>query len=173
MKKSELMYNYLLQYSDLENLTLREFKDRIEKLKGVNLKDLRISDLTFYNGNPILPSEGVYIFREGKSFVYVGKVTSMSFTERIPKHFDTRTFAWFNRLLKIICEKKTEKEITNENLVEASKFTFDNLNLILINFKKRERINPIEKLLRASTNTLNKFKTLRITDNNLIIKNYE
>ena len=167
------MDNYLLQYSDLENLTLREFKDKVEKLQGINLKDLKISDLTFYNGNPILPSEGVYIFREGTNFVYVGKVTSMSFTERIPKHFDTRTFAWFNRLLKIICEKKNEKEITDENLIEASKFAFKNLNLILINFTKRERINSIEKLLRASTNTLNRFKTLGITDNNLIIKNYE
>ncbi len=42
------MNKYLLQYSDLENLTLREFKDSIEKLKGLNLKDLKISDLTFH-----------------------------------------------------------------------------------------------------------------------------
>jgi hypothetical protein len=167
------MNDYLIEFSDIENYTLKEFLDHIDNINGLSLKELKVSDLSYYNKKPIWPGEGVYLFREGKEILYVGKVSSMSFTERIAKHLDLRPFAWFNRLLKIICQKKFNKEISKENLIETSKYAFDNLNLILINFKKRDKINSIEKLLRASTNTLNKFKTVRVKNNDLIINNYK
>jgi len=160
------MDNYLLNYEKLSQLTINEFLKKIEATEGKVLRELKVSDLTYYNNAPIIPAEGVYIFREDKKIIYVGKVTSMSFTERIPKHFDTRHKAWFNRLLKIICEKHPDYKspITDENLRTASKYAFENLNLVLINFENRDRINSIEKLIRATTNTLNKFKTLREND---------
>lgn len=66
-----------------------------------------------------------------------------------------------NSLLKIISKKELGHETQNDNNLKiASEYAFDNLNLILINFEKRNRINRTERLLRSCARPLNKFKIL-------------
>lgn len=170
--------NYLLQYSEVKNYSLGKFKEEIDDLEGIKVSGLKISNLNYHKGENIYPGMGVYIFREGKKFKYVGKVSSMSFTERIPKHFDTRPYAWFNSLIKTVLQHEVRSEIKNVEAAEyqkVAKHIYDNYNLVLINFEEEKdfgHINKIETLLRASTSPLNKFKTKRVGDDELIISAY-
>jgi len=176
--------DYLINYQEVKDLNLESFIRIIKSKKGRKLSELKVKDLTYHNGEIIYPGEGVYIFRDTKNdnrIILVGKVTSMSFTERISKHFDVRRNAWFNRLLKIVWENKNPNinadNIKDENLIEISKSVFSRMDIVLINFiyehnKSRKKINRIEKLLRASTKTLNKFKTIKINDFGIIIDKY-
>jgi len=164
--------NFLLEFEDLEKLSIGNLLDKIKESDGKPLNEFRLMDLSYHNGNQINPGIGVYIFRREKEIVLVGKVSSMSFTERIGKHLDFRHGAWFNRLLILICERQLNIKVNDENLRIASKYAFDNLNLILINFKNRERINRTERLLRSCTNTLNKFRNLKESNLEKIVKDY-
>jgi hypothetical protein len=164
--------NYLIEYDEIRHFSIENCLQRIKSCDGKKLSDLKVMDLSYHNGKAIYPGEGVYIFREGTSFRHVGKVSAMSFTERIAKHFDLRKGAWFNRLLKIICEKKLEIEVTDENLRIASNYAFKNLNLVLINFKEKKRIDRIERMFRASTDTLNRFKGERVKSREIIVDEY-
>jgi hypothetical protein len=176
--------DYLINYQTVKELNLESFIRTIKSKKGKKLSELKVKDLTYHNGEIIYPGEGVYIFRDIKNdnkIILVGKVTSMSFTERISKHFDIRKNAWFNRLLKIVWENENPNidtdYIKDENLIEISKSVFSRMDIVLINFiyehdKSRKKIYKIEKLLRASTETLNKFKTIRIDDFGIIIDKY-
>ncbi|MEQ8684634.1 MAG: hypothetical protein RIE86_05040 [Imperialibacter sp.] len=159
--------DYLIEYSDIETGSIQSLIDRLDQINGKDLNELRVQDLSYHNGEPIWPGQGVYIFRKGKRILYVGKVSSMSFTERISKHFDFRSFAWMNTLLKLISKKELEHETQDhDSLKRASRYAFENLNLILINFETRDRINRTERLLRSCARPLNKFK-------NLTEKNFE
>ncbi len=163
---------YLLEYDNLKNLSIKAMLEAIHDTKGIRLDELKVRDLTYHNGTELFPGEGNYLFREEKKIIYVGKCSSMSFTERIAKHFDIRHFAWMNRLLKIICEKRLNLEINNKNLLLASKYSFENLNLVLINFSDRARINRTERLLRACSEPLNKFKNIKIKNLDIIVNEY-
>ena len=92
--------NHLLQYEDVCSLTINDLLNEINQKDGVKLNQLKVMDLTYHNKEPIYPGIGVYIFRNDKDILLVGKVSSMSFTERIAKHFDLRKGAWFNTLVK-------------------------------------------------------------------------
>jgi len=164
--------NYLIDYEHVKNSSITDFLEIVSKAEGKRLNELKVQDLTYQNGKEIWPGEGVYIFRNNREIVYVGKARSMSFTERVPKHFDFRHFAWFNRLLELICTKTLGLEWNDENAKKASSYAFKNLNLVLINFKDRDRINRIERLLRASTESLNKFKNLKVKNFNIKLDDY-
>lgn len=84
---------YLIQYRDIENATIQNLLDKLDLIEGKALNELKVQDLSYHNGIPIWPGQGVYLFRKGKRVLYVGKVSSMSFTERIAKHYDFRSFA--------------------------------------------------------------------------------
>ena len=58
------------------------------------------------------------------------------------------------------------------NLKIASKYAFENLNIVLINFSNRDRINRTERLLRSCTQPLNKFKKLTQKNLEKIVKEY-
>lgn len=162
MKKDD----FLIEYKNIEKKSIQDLLDILNQTEGKKLNDLKVQDLSYHNGKPIWPGEGVYIFRDDKRVVYVGKVSSMSFTERIAKHFDFRSFAWMNRLLKLLSQKELKHEKQDhDNLKIASKYAFDNLNIVLLNFQSRARINRTERLLRSCTEPLNKFKNL--TERNL------
>lgn len=156
--------NYLIEYEDLMASSINNLLETIRKVPGKKIDELRVKDLTYHNSKEIWPGEGVYLFRDKDEVIYVGKATSMSFTERIPKHFDFRQFAWFNRLLELICKRILELEWNDENAKKSSKYAYENLNLVLINFTHRERIGRIERLLRSCTESLNKFKYLKEDD---------
>lgn len=164
--------NYLIEYEDVKESSIQHLLETLENTEGKLLNDLKVKDLTYHNLTEIWPGEGVYIFREDKKVIYVGKARSMSFTERVAKHFDFRHFAWFNRLLELICTKLLELSWNDENAKKASQYAFQNFNLVLLNFKERERIDRTERLLRSCTNPLNKFKKLHVSNLNKIVNKY-
>ncbi|MDY3338760.1 hypothetical protein PG279_06160 [Riemerella anatipestifer] len=95
----------------------------------------------------------------------VGKARSNSFTERIPKHFDFRPKAWFNRLLFITCREYYKAEINDENFKRSSKYVFEHGRLLLVNMKKSEQIDKFENILRGTTGALNKFRNKKYDGN--------
>jgi hypothetical protein len=164
--------DYLIEYDTLRGFSIRDLLKTIEKTKGKRLDELKVMDLTYHNSIEIWRGEGVYIFKEQKRIIYVGKASSMSFTERIPKHFDLRHDAWFNRLLELICIKILGLEWNDENAIISSKYAFKNLNLVLINFKDRKQIDRIERLLRSCAEPLNEFKKLKEKNHDKSLDDY-
>lgn len=159
------MKNYIIEFENYEDFTLGDFIEVIRKTEGIPLNELKVKDLTYYNDELIEGGCGVYIFKEKEDIILVGKAEIVSFTERIAKHFDLRTNAWFNRLLYVISMKKLGFEAKDEKSYrEASKYAFNNCSLVLINIKnnsntqKPSKISILETVLRGSANPLNKFK---------------
>lgn len=130
------MNQFLFEYSEIENCSLGEIKVFIEKSRGILLEELKLKDLTEFNGKKIFPGIGVYIFRDKNRIIYVGKTTSRSFTDRIPSHFDMREVSKMNTLLKKVFKKYIfkDKEDSYEWLFPAHDYAFDNFSLILIHF---------------------------------------
>jgi len=169
------METYLLQFDKIKNLSAREFIDLINSIKGAPLKDLKLYDLSYFNGQRILPGIGVYVFKDSNAPIYVGKCSSSSFIERIPKHFDSRKVAWFHRLLELIALKKLgSKIISDDSLLKASDYAFENTTLILINFSIDQKVSIkfLEKLLRIILKPLNKFKNKKLKDYNMTVAEY-
>ena len=147
---------FLIQFNLVEAIDVKSLIKKVSLMDGIDLRLLKVKDLTFHNDDVIYPGNGVYLFREGRQVVYVGKCSSMSFMERIPNHFDIRVGAYQNTLLKYICKRKFQKQVTDENLLEASRYCFEHFNLILINFTNKTKINRLETLLRNCCNPINK-----------------
>lgn len=144
--------NYLINYS---NKSIDDLIKEVNITDGIPLKDLKIRDLTYYQGQPIRSGIGVYIFKSETRCYYVGNCVARCFAERIPSHFDLRKVGWFNSLLKHIINKELlENEITDEGLHRAAEFVFENLSLVLINFEYDEnyecqkiKINNLERIM--------------------------
>ena len=70
---------------------------KIENIGGVSVGELKITDL-------VLPAEsctGIYFFLdENEQVVYVGKISSRSFLDRIAGHLDLRKSAFMNTILQ-------------------------------------------------------------------------
>ena len=79
------MDDYLINYNEVSNISIEKLLEKIKSRKGKPLEELKVKDLSYYNSNAIYPGLGVYIFRNGEQIKLVGKVSSMSFTERIAK----------------------------------------------------------------------------------------
>ena len=121
------MKNYIIEFENYEDFTLGDFIEVIKKIEGIPLNELKVKDLTYYNDEFIEGGCGVYIFKEKEEIILVGKAETVSFTERIAKHFDLRTNAWFNRLLYVISMKKLGFGAKDEKgYREASKYAFIN-----------------------------------------------
>ena len=118
------MKNYIIEFENYEDFTLSDFIDVIKKTDGIPLNELKVKDLTYCNDEFIEGGCGVYIFKEKEDIILVGKAETVSFTERIAKHFDLRTNAWFNRLLYTISMKKLGFDKKDEN-VELFTFLSD------------------------------------------------
>lgn len=161
------MKNYLIDFSTIENLSIQEAFRFVNEIQGIDIREMKVQDLSCYNGEFIYPGNGVYLFREGTTIRYVGKAESMSFIERIPKHFDIRKFAWFNRLLELTAENQwriPEEELNDEAMMLASTWAFENLNLVLIHFTSRDRIARTERMFRTSETAWNRFRKVRINE---------
>jgi len=156
------MANYLIEFDEYLHFTIEQFINVIENIEGIKLSELKVKDLTYYNEQIIDPGHGIYIFKTSENILLVGKAETTSFTERIPKHFDVRPLAWFNRLLFITCREYFKDSLEKENFLKSSKYVFENASLILINMKEdRKKIVRLENILRGTTRTLNKYKKLR------------
>ncbi|MBF4506065.1 hypothetical protein IRZ83_05235 [Flavobacterium sp. JLP] len=153
--------NYLITYND--NKSTEQIIQEINNIEGLPLKDLKVMDLIYHNGDPIRSGIGVYIFKSKEKCYYVGNCVSRCFAERIPAHFDLRKVGWFNSLLKTIIKHKfTDKKITDESLHQAAKFAFENISLVLINFEynkdyinQKKRINNLERNLGEGLKSYN------------------
>ena len=159
---------YLLNVSDLKDLTITEVIEKLKTTSGLRLKTCTIADLVFFEEKPIYSGNGVYIFKENENFIYVGNCVARNFIERIPAHFDVRHNGWFNSLLVNIIKKKYNKsEKTNELLVEAAKHAFENYSLILINYEDycKESIDRLETTLRIVLKPYNTFKGKKLNGN--------
>jgi hypothetical protein len=127
--------DYLLTFKGLENKSDGELISELQKKPGLKVSGLKISHLVYKDSNfnePILYGNGVYIFKDSHSSVYVGSCISRNFVERIPPHLDVRDSAMLNNLVKKISIKR---EIS---LQEAVKYLFIDCSLLLINFEKPE-----------------------------------
>jgi len=161
------MAKYLIKFEDCLNMSVNEFIDKINETEGIKLSDLKVRDLSYHNDDFIDPYYGIYIFKTNSQVLFIGKVSSMSFTERIGKHFDIRPTAWFNRLLFTICRDHKDFKVKLDELSieekrkfykEASKYVFKEGRLILINMKNTDPINTFESILRGTAEPLNKLK---------------
>ena len=166
MKTTQQTPNYLIELSDFLDKPIENLVNEIDKIEGIKLSDLKVRDLTYCNDKLIEPGLGVYIFKTNEQILLVGKTSSNSFTERVPKHFDVRPGAWFNRLLFIVCREHYKIKINGKyyekkDYEKASKFVFENGKLVLINAKDLNQINELENILRGTADPLNKFKTKR------------
>lgn len=171
------MEDYLIEFENYENLTVGKFIEVIKNRKGKLLDDLKVKDLTYFNGDLINPGHGIYVFKENNSIILVGKARTVSFTERIAQHLDIRPNAWFNRLMYVksrenLGEKfKTTLDKT-EAYKEASLYAFKNYSLLLINMKNELQIDLFESVLRGTANPLNKFKN-RTYSKDILLKDIQ
>ena len=181
--------DYLINYNKVKIWKIKDAKSKLNEIEGLPLSDCTIKKLIFYNGEPILTGNGVYIFKNDKKYLYVGKCSSNCFVGRIPPHFDIRNTGWFNNFLKKDINNnreikikhwyKKKEQLYNKCYIDLlSPQAINSLKkykVILINFEpnfsnkentsqKQERIDKIGKLeyiLRIVLEPLNKFKTIK------------
>ena len=150
----------------------------IKSTSGINLSELKVKDLVFQNGLPIMTGNGVYIFKENNIPLYVGNCISRNFVERIPAHFDVRSNGWFNSLLVTLIRRtynrKSKEDKTDTNLSQSAKLAFENLDLVLINFSKYDKsaIKKLEDYLRITLKPLNGFKHKKLNRTNIPVRDY-
>ncbi|MBR9703514.1 hypothetical protein GOV10_05725 [Candidatus Woesearchaeota archaeon] len=108
----------ILFYDDIKGLTFVELEKKMSSI-AKPVSEYSIADFIFYVGKALHPCTGLYAFFEGNVLMYIGKASSNSFVEQIPRHFDVRSGAWFNSLLK---KMGTKKESYGEEAKRALKF---------------------------------------------------
>jgi len=145
---------------------------------GRKLSELRVEELVFHEGKDIRTGNGVYIFKEMETPLYVGNCVARNFVERIPAHFDIRSNGWFNSLLVNLIgrdlQRKSKEDKTDENLTKFATHAFENLDLILINFPLYDKlaINKLEDYLRITLQPLNGFKHKRLHRPDITVQEY-
>ena len=168
---------YYFEVEEILDFNSKTICEWLKSVSGIKVSDIKVKDLVFHNGIPIRSGNGVYIFKERDQPIYVGNCVARNFVERIPSHFDLRHNAWFNSLLVTLIRKeynrKSKDDKTDENLSKAANYAFENLELVLINFPKNDKlaINKLEDFLIKALHPFNgKFKELN--QENIIIKDY-
>jgi len=151
---------YVLQYSEICDSTLGDFISLIKQpdlgkpLNELLLRDLIINSVT---NELIYPGNGVYFFSDKTKLIYVGKASSKSFTERIGGHFDPRSRAWFNSLIK---HKNFPNQKDDTVLEEQARYAYSTFRITLVNFDDvyAGLISKFEGLMRKSLNVINQTK---------------
>jgi hypothetical protein len=141
---------FITSIEELYLLKPLEVFEKLSKASKKPLKELRVFDLSIFEGKPLVSAGGVYLFFDSNNIcLYVGKATSRSFIERIPAHFDPRSFAWFttfpNRVLN--------KDITTD-YPSALNFCANECNLLLLNFNTDEECSKKAALAETYLQTL-------------------
>ena len=158
------MNKHFFNVDEILDLDSKKLNTWFFETKGLNLYDLKVEDLVFHNGLPILTGNGVYVFKEDKKAIYVGSCVSRNFVERIPAHFDIRHNGWFNSLLVNLIKQEYKRnnkdDKTDENLIRVAKKAFKDLELILVNFPKYDKsaIKKLEDFFKIALKPLNGFK---------------
>lgn len=170
-----MKFNYLIPYSDIENLSIDDLLGIIKETKGLKLSSAILENFVFYDDKPILTGNGVYIFKESEKSIYVGSCSARNFIERIPAHFDVRRKGWFNSMLKkevMIENNIIRKEVTTDQIVDKARIALKNYEVIMINFEEydKDQILNLEDLLRIGLKPNNGFKRkiFKSTDMNVL-----
>lgn len=171
---------YLISIDEILDFNHEKLNNWFSEVKGIKISNLKVKDLVFYNDEPILTGNGVYIFKEKNNAIYVGNCVARNFVERIPAHFDIRHNGWFNSLLvnlikrKYNSDKNRKEYKTDENLIEAAEFAFNNLELVLINFPEYNKlaINRLEVFFKIVLNPINGFKHKTLQNVDINIRDY-
>lgn len=134
LEKNTDEQTFIISIEELYLLKPLEVSEKLSKASKKPLQELRLFDLSIFEGKPIISAGGVYLFFDFNNIcLYIGKATSRSFIERIPAHFDPRSYAWFttfpNRVVK--------KELTSD-YPSALNFCAKKCNLLLIKFSSNE-----------------------------------
>lgn len=159
---------------DADGLSTAIILEKIKNVKGLPLCDMKVSDLIFYNKEPIYRGCGVYVFKLKDEIVYVGSCVSRSFVERIPSHFDIRGVGWFNSLLRTIRKSILKKDVPRKDdafLLDAARFAMSHMTVVLVNFievNSRELITRLEHELIDIFKTKNRKPSLKIF--NLVVE---
>ena len=92
-----LVVVYDITLNPVPSDNILDLVSKIENIGGVSIGELKITDL-------VLPAEsctGIYFFLdENEQVVYVGKISSRSFLDRIAGHLDLRKSAFMNTILQ-------------------------------------------------------------------------
>jgi hypothetical protein len=87
------------------NSTLDDLARTICERGKVRVGDIRLRELADTSERPY----GVYAFFDSVvqgNCLYVGKVSSRSYAERIPMHFDPRSKSWMNQFTRKLSDRK-------------------------------------------------------------------
>lgn len=172
------MNKYYYEIEEILEFNPDTIFDWFKSTSGIKLSELKIKDLVFQDGKPIMTGNGVYIFKEENNPIYVGNCVARNFVERIPAHFDVRHNGWFNSLLvNLICRtynRKLKDDKTDENLAQSAKYAFENLDLVLINFSEynKSAINKLEDYLKITLKPLNGFKHKKLEPIHVTLRDY-
>lgn len=91
----------ILPFSSIENLSIVDACNEIATNEKRALKDIKIVDLIIQKGGELESRHGVYFFfSENNECLYVGKISSQQFVERIPWHFALSEDSYGNHFLK-------------------------------------------------------------------------
>lgn len=133
----------IIAIDDFQGATLQKLMDHIWQSQKCKVGDIKIRDLSNTAEYPY----GVYLFfstesDQEKDCLYVGKVSSRSYAERIPMHFDPRKDAWMNQFARYFSEQVFQNDYEKALLHALNQY------IIFIGFRFRES-NPEYKNLKA------------------------
>jgi len=138
----------VIDYSEIENKTLREVIGIIGKSKRLELKDVKFLD-SIPSPKSFLYYTGVYIFYRNDECLSVNRPVNNNVRQQLPLGFDDKFLSWVNILIK-----KINKEL-KLTLFESCDIVLPEISLILMNFPKEffiselyNRVIFIEQALR-------------------------
>ncbi len=100
-----------LPFSKIAELTVSAACAAVKGAKKKRLADVRLFDLVIQDQ----PNQGIYFFfaPDGCTCLYVGKNSSMQFTERLGMHFAVADESWQNHFLKAYKEHHKQQSLTS------------------------------------------------------------
>lgn len=152
--------DYKFDFEDLSKKRLRVIKQQILNSNKIKINDLTLRHLIYFQNNPILFGNGVYLFFNNQKCIYVGKCSSRTFIQRIPAHLEMRD----------IPKDPNKKEIRLDSCLQLLKYKKglnhkDAINcllkceIFLINFTNINDLNnycyKLEKICKYLFNPLN------------------
>lgn len=135
----------IFPYTKFAEATVTEAVEMISAAEKRILGHVTLYDLIMPDGVPLEIVHGIYMFfaADNQTCLYVGKVVSPQFIERVPSHLGLRDGSWFNQFLRAH-RAQTEAD----SLSAAAKDAFHCRLLLLPT--PHELIANLEKLLIIS-----------------------
>jgi hypothetical protein len=135
-------------YEQIENLTIKEFKEKLNKSFKFPIGDLKLTDLIYEKRS----LNGVYIIYDMEDKpAYIGKAGSRAFLERIAAHLDLRINTPFNSFLRALARNDKNlvcrlSEINEEQIKEVYENALKH-KIVLIELHDKDRTKRLESIL--------------------------